>query len=133
MRGKPKIIDLKTIKPKIYVNRKMISKLNLEKENLASKNKIVNNVIDNNCSTALQEQLQNIAKQMQEFSKEIKELKTEMRSDGKTKEKQLKELKDELKSDGKMMMDERLRRIETQVKATENKVGKNDNLMTDGN
>ena len=31
------------------------------------------------------------------------------------------------------MMDERLRRIETQVKATENKVGKNDNLMTDGN
>ena len=76
MRGIPTIINVKTIKPKIYVNRKMISKLNLEKENIASKNKIENNTIDNNCSTVLQEQLQNIAKQMQEFNKEIKELKT---------------------------------------------------------
>ena len=54
MRGKPYITDVK-INPKIYVNRNLISKFNLDKDNLASKNKNKNN--DNNCSTVLQEQL----------------------------------------------------------------------------
>ena len=67
---------------KIYINRKMISKLNLETENLASKNKN----IDNNFSTVIQQQLQSISMQMQEFGREMKEMKNEMRSDGKAKD-----------------------------------------------
>ena len=45
MRGKPHITDVKTMNLKIYINRKMISKLNLSKENLASKNKVLITIV----------------------------------------------------------------------------------------
>ena len=108
LRGKPYITDVKTIKSKLYVNKNMISKFNLKKENLASKNKN----IDNNCSAVIQEQLQNIALKMQEFSNEIMDLKEELRSESKAN-------------------DERLERVESQIKETMIKVWKNNNQTID--